>query len=141
MGGETIFQLFLATILGALIGLEREWKKKEAGIQTYSLVTLGACLFTVLVFSFSLNNPLIKVDISRVIQAVAVGMGFIGAGTIIFYQDKIKGLTTAAGLWTSSGIGISIGAKYYLLGIVSTGIVLLIFTVFGVLERKIVKSE
>ena len=137
---QIFLQLALAAVLGAFIGIERELRKKEAGLRTYTLVSLGACIFTIIALHLAVSHLGI-VDPGRVIQAIAIGIGFIGGGVIFQRPSRIEGLTTAAGLWTSSGIGISIGAKYYLLGIVSTGIVLLIFTVFGILERKIIKSE
>ncbi|GAH48268.1 unnamed protein product, partial [marine sediment metagenome] len=87
---QIICQLFLATFLGALIGLEREYKRKQAGLQTYSLVALGSCLFTII--SFNLVNLFpgesgINLDPLRVIQAIAIGIGFIGAG-VIFRQPS-----------------------------------------------------
>ena len=125
---QIIFQLLLATLLGALIGFEREWKKKGAGLQTYSLVTLGSCLFTLIAFQFfvSFSGQDISFDPSRVIQAVATGIGFIGAGVIFFRGDKIEGLTTAAGLWAAAAIGVAIGANFYFLAVVSTFLAILI---------------
>ena len=136
-----ILQLLLATFLGGLVGLEREYKRKEAGLQTYSLVALGTCLFTVItfeLFNFFVNKEGISFDPSRIIQAVAIGIGFIGAG-VIFRQPSsgIVGLTTAAGLWVTSAIGIAIGAKLYLLAIFATFLALLVLSVFGLLEEKV----
>ncbi len=140
MNFETILKLFLALLLGGIIGLERKKKKKEAGFQTYSLVCLGSCLFTILGFSF-LETTKETFDILRIIQAVAIGMGFIGAGSIVFYQDKIKGLTTAAGLWATSGIGIAIGAGFYFLGIFSTFLILLILAGFSLIEKRMFEEK
>jgi len=140
MSFEVIFKLFLALVLGGIIGLERKKKKKEAGFQTYSLVCLGSCLFTILGFSL-LETTKEALDILRIIQAVAIGMGFIGAGSIVFYQDKIKGLTTAAGLWATSGIGIAIGASFYFLAIFSTFLILLILAGFSLIEKRIFEEE
>jgi len=101
---QIVFQTILAVILGAFIGIEREIKKKGAGIQTYSLVSLGSCIFTLI--SFELFNNFIGInninfDPSRIVQAVAVGIGFLGAGVIFQRPSRIEGLTTAAGLWGS----------------------------------------
>lgn len=139
---QIIFQLCLAILLGGLIGLEREWKRKSAGFQTYSLVSLGSCLFTLIVFHFfDRFGGLVVLDPSRVIQAVAVGIGFIGAGVIIFREDKIEGLTTAAGLWATSAIGVAAGANFYFLAIVSAFLVIIILAGFGFLEEKIINKE
>lgn len=134
-----IFQLILATVLGALIGLERESKRKEAGIQTYSLVSLGTCLFTIISFELVdifANQSAIGFDPLRIIQAIAVGIGFVGAGVIFRHGSGVVGLTTAAGLWATASIGILVGAGIYGLAIISTVLVLFILTVFGLLEMR-----
>lgn len=141
---QIVIQLFLAVILGSLIGLEREFKRKEAGLQTYSLVVLGACLFTVIsfqLFNFFLTETNISFDPSRVIQAIAVGIGFIGAGVIFRQSSGTVGLTTAAGLWTAAAIGIAVGAKLYFLAILATFLTISILAGFGLLEEKIFKKE
>ena len=137
MESETLFQLILAVILGGLVGLERELKKKGAGIQTYSLVSLGSCLFSLI--AFSLGNLKI-LDPSPIFIAIAVGMGFIGAGAIFRGEAQVFGLTTAAGLWTTAAIGLAIGAKFYSLAIFATVLVLVIFYLFGLFEEKFFKK-
>lgn len=135
---QIIFQAILALVLGALIGLERELKRKEAGLQTYSLVSLGACLFTIIsiaLVNFS-RGPNIVIDPSRIIQAVAIGIGFIGAGVIFQRPSRIEGLTTAAGLWTTAAIGIAIGIELYFLAILGAILAIIILFGFGYLERK-----
>jgi len=134
MEDELFLQLSLAVILGGLIGLEREFKRKGAGIQTYSLVSLGSCLFSII--AFSLANLKI-LDPSPILMAIAVGMGFIGAGAIFKGETQIFGVTTAAGLWTTAAIGLAVGAKFYFLAIFSTALVLIIFYLFGFIEEKI----
>jgi len=140
---EIICQLILATFLGALIGLEREYKRKEAGLQTYSLVALGTCLFTIIsfeLFNFFLDRTGISFDPSRIIQAVAIGIGFIGAGVIFRQPAGIIGLTTAAGLWATAAIGIAVGVKLYFLAIFTTFLALLVLAGFGLLEEKFLKK-
>jgi putative Mg2+ transporter-C (MgtC) family protein len=137
MENEVFFQLILAVILGGLIGLERELKKKGAGLQTYSLVSLGSCLFSLI--AFSLGNLKI-IDPSPILVAIAVGMGFIGAGAIFRGETQVFGLTTAAGLWTVAAIGLAVGAKLYSLAFFSTILVLVIFYFFGLLEEKFFKK-
>lgn len=145
MDFQIIIQLILATFLGALIGLERELKRKGAGLQTYSLVALGTCLFTVISlesFNFFINSiPGINFDPSRIVQAVAVGIGFIGAGVIFHHQSGVMGLTTAAGLWVTSAIGIAVGIKLYFLSIIATLLTILILAGFGQIEEKCFKNE
>ena len=141
---EVICQLFLATFLGALIGLEREAKRKGAGFRTYSLVSLGTCLFTLLAFHlfnyFSLENS-IAFDPSRIIQAIAIGIGFIGAGVIFHQASGVTGLTTAAGLWVVAAIGIAVGAKFYFLSVVGALFALFILVGLGFIEGKIFNKK
>jgi putative Mg2+ transporter-C (MgtC) family protein len=134
---ETITQLILATLLGALIGLERERKKKGAGLQTYSLVALGSCLFSLIAFSL---GKLRIVDPSPILMAIAVGMGFIGAGAIFKAEGQILGLTTAAGLWATAAIGLAIGAGFILLAAFSTFLILFIFIIFGIFEERLFRK-
>ncbi len=124
-----IIPLIVAAMLGFIVGIEREFVRKEAGIKTYALVTLGAALFTVI--SFDPNFP----DPSRIIAQIVTGIGFIGAGIIIFHQNKIHGLTTAAGLWTMAGVGIAAGMRYYTLAVAGTCIVL--FILFALRKLKV----
>ena len=135
---EIIFQLLLATFLGALIGLEREIKKKGAGLQTYSLVSLGSCLFTLTTLSL---GKLEILDPSPLIIAIAVGMGFIGAGAIFRGETQVQGLTTAAGLWTTAALGLAVGAQFYFLAIFTTLLALLVLAGFGLLEEKIFSKK
>ncbi|OGZ18642.1 MAG: hypothetical protein A2175_00985 [Candidatus Nealsonbacteria bacterium RBG_13_42_11] len=136
---QIIYQLFSATFLGALIGLEKEIKRKGAGLQTYSLVALGACLFTLTVLS--LNKSGIVAEPSSIFIAIAVGMGFIGGGVIFRGESGIAGLTTAAALWTTAAIGLAVGAQFYFLAILATFLTLLILIGFGWLEGKILKPR
>jgi len=131
---ETIWQLFLAMFLGALIGLEREIKKREAGLQTYSLVALASCLFTLSILFLNKINT-IK-DPSVLIIGIGVGMGFIGAGAISRINGRVEGITTAAGLWTTAAIGLAIGSQFYFLAISATLVTLLILSLFGFIEKK-----
>jgi len=135
---QFICQLLLAAFLGSLIGLEREIKRKGAGLQTYSLVTLGACLFAVI--AFSLAKSINDFNPSMIIMAIALGMGFIGAGAIVRGEFHIEGLTTAAGLWTAAAIGLAVGANFYFFAIAATFLVIGILVGFGLIEEKILKK-
>ena len=136
---QSICQLFLSVFLGAIIGVERELKRKEAGLQTHSLVALGSCFFTMISFKmievFSQNSG-VTFDPIRVIQAVAIGIGFIGAGVIFRQPSGIVGLTTSAGLWIAAAIGIAVGVKMYYLAIFATFLSLLVLFGFGLLEQR-----
>ncbi len=139
-----ILQLILAALLGSFIGLEREYKRKEAGLQTYSLVSLGTCLFTIIsfyLFNFFYEKSGISFDPSRIIQAIAIGIGFIGAGVIFRQQSGVVGLTTAAGLWTTAAIGIAVGVKLYYLAFFTTFLAVLILAGLGLVEEKILKRK
>ncbi|MDP3995728.1 MAG: MgtC/SapB family protein [bacterium] len=140
---QIIMQLSLAVLFGGLIGLERESRKKEAGLKTYSLVTLGSCIFTIIAFKsfyFLFDVAGISFDPSRIIQAIAIGIGFIGAGVIFRQPSGTVGLTTAAGLWVAASVGIAIGCQFYSLAIIGTFLILFILVGFGFIERKMFKD-
>lgn len=126
---EFILRIFCAALLGGLIGLEREYRAKEAGFRTHFLVALGSALFMIVSaygFEGAMNNELQRWDVSRVAAQVVSGIGFIGAGTIIFHKSEnaVRGLTTAAGVWVTAAIGLACGAGLYVLSIASTLMVL-----------------
>lgn len=121
-------QILLATALGLILGLQREHAGKSAGIRTYTLVTIGATLFTVISrtgFTEFMTDAS-RYDPSRIASNIVVGIGFLGAGVIIFRERKVQGLTTAAGLWVSAGIGMAVGAGLYGLAAFSTIIAFII---------------
>lgn len=123
------FQLFLAFVLGAFLGFEREWRRKAAGLRTYSLVALGACLFTVIsLYGFHGANGT-SLDPSRIASQVVVGIGFIGAGVIFSKGDVVRGLTTAAGLWLSAAIGVAVGVKMFAVAVFATALGVFILSV------------
>ena len=123
---EYIFRLLLAAFLGALIGIEREKRNKAAGIRTNLVVSLTSCLvmLTSLRLASDLASKEYYADAARIAAQVVSGIGFLGAGTIIKHKDKVEGLTTAAGLWAVSGIGLAVGVGYYLISISTTIIIL-----------------
>lgn len=120
--------IVIAALLGGSIGLEREYRSKEAGFRTHFLVGLGSGLFMVLsLYGFDdfVGIQGIQRDPSRIAAQVVSGIGFIGAGTIIFRRNVVKGLTTAAGLWVTSAIGMTAGAGMFALAVVATILVLI----------------
>ena len=113
--------MILEILLGGVIGIEREYRSKEAGFRTHFLVALGSALFCVVSqygFGFDLK------DSSRVAAQVVSGIGFLGAGTIIFQKNVVRGLTTAAGLWVTAAIGLACGTGMYIAAAIATAIVL-----------------
>ncbi len=118
---ELFFSLLLAMALGALVGIEREMTHKPAGLRTHMLVSLGACLFTVVSIGFSF-------DPARIAAGIVSGIGFIGAGTILAEKDKVQGITTAASLWATAAIGLTVGIGDYPLSVVVTFLVLIILS-------------
>ena len=116
-----ILRIFIAGMLGGLIGFEREVRAKEAGLRTHFLVALGAALFMVI----SQYAFVGRFDAARVAAQVVSGIGFIGAGVIIFQKNVVRGVTTAAGLWVAAAIGLASGAGMYAVAIASTLMALL----------------
>ena len=140
MTAEFILRLFLAGIMGAIIGLDREYRAKEAGYRTHFLVSLGSALIMIVSqhgFSEILDTPNVNLDPSRIASQVVTGIGFIGAGTIILHKQIVRGLTTAAGIWATSGIGLAIGAGMYTLGISATILTLIGLEVLSFFFKKV----
>lgn len=143
---EFLIRIFCAALLGGLIGLEREYRAKEAGFRTHFLVALGSAVFMIVSaygFSDALTNDLQRWDLSRVAAQVVSGIGFIGAGTIIFRKSEnmVSGLTTAAGLWVTAAIGLACGGGMYILAIGSTVMVLLGLEAFNYFLHKFDKHR
>lgn len=130
-------RMLLTVVCGGLIGMEREMKRRTAGFRTHILICLGAAI-TTLTGEFLFLNMQYSLDITRMGASVAAGMGFIGAGTIIITRhQKVKGLTTAAGLWTAAIIGLAIGAGFYEGGIIATVLILLAEWLLSKLEYRL----
>lgn len=142
---EILLRLFLACVLGGLVGIERERKEWTAGLRTHMLVCLGSALF-MMVSSFGFEDIRtaegVSLDPSRVAAQVVSGIGFLGAGTILFLKggEVIKGLTTAAGLWTVSGIGLACGGGMYIAAALTTGLVLIILALIRPYKNKIIRT-
>lgn len=143
---EILIRLGLAALFGAFIGLERERKDWAAGLRTHMMVSVGSCLIMIVSsFGFedvlSLGKENITLDPSRVAAQVVSGIGFIGAGTILFLkQGRIRGLTTAAGLWTVAAIGLATGGGLYIAAAATTVIALTILWAMQPLEKVISKK-
>ena len=111
-----IMRIFIAGLLGGVIGFEREFRAKEAGVRTHFIVALGSALFMI-ISQFAFSG---RFDAARVAAQVVSGIGFIGAGVIIFQKNVVRGITTAAGLWVAAAIGLACGAAMYSVAIAAT---------------------
>ncbi|WP_413470240.1 MgtC/SapB family protein [Pseudomonas sp.] len=131
---RTSMRLVLAAVLGGLLGFEREVKGKAAGVRTHMLVTLGTALFVIAIEQDGASDE----AVSRVIQGIAAGIGFICAGTILKGRDMadVQGLTTAGGLWLATAIGVTVGLGRGATAIVATVLALLILHVLPLLLER-----
>jgi putative Mg2+ transporter-C (MgtC) family protein len=129
-----LIRMLLAIICAGSIGVERSRKRQAAGLRTYILVCLGAALVMMLSDFLVMNNP--SSDAGRLGAQVISGIGFLGAGTILITsKNKIKGLTTAAGLWAAACTGLAIGAGFYTLGIIASISIVVILTILPAIEQ------
>lgn len=116
---EMVLRIVIAALVGTIVGWEREKINRPAGLRTYALVCVGSALFTILsIDAFGPSDP------SRVAAQIITGIGFLGAGTIFKFKNKVHGLTTAAGLWAVAGVGMGYGAGYYFATSVAAVIIL-----------------
>lgn len=141
---EMILRLAMAAFLGGIIGFERERLSWAAGLRTHMLVCLGATLIMLVsqyAFHSVVYQGLIALDPSRVAAQVVSGIGFLGAGTILFLKNAIRGLTTAASLWAVAAVGLAVGGGLYLPAISATLLILLILAGLKPIERRFMKKN
>lgn len=134
-----VARLFIAAVLGAILGIERTKAGKHAGMRTYALVSLGSCLFVVagvLMEPWNLSGAL---DPTRIAASVVMGIGFIGSGLALLHaqKDHPAELTTAAGIWVAAGVGVAAGFGFYLLALCATALTVLVFTILLRVENKL----
>ena len=133
-----IVRIVLSLVLGSLIGIERKRKGQMAGLRTFSLISMGACIAMMLsIYVCQETVGLLRGDPSRIAAQVISGIGFLGAGTIIQMKGSVRGLTTAAGIWIIATIGMAVGCGLYLISIVATLLVLFILTLLERLEHRV----
>ena len=122
-----VLRLVAAALCGGLIGCERQSKKKTAGTRTHVIIAVASAMMMIISkYGFGdVLNEYVKLDPSRVAAGVVTAIGFIGSGIIIFRNNSVNGITTSAGIWATVGVGMSMGAGMYILGAVSTAIVML----------------
>lgn len=132
---EMIGRLALAALLGGLIGLERETRRQAAGLRTHMVVSIGSCLVMLVSLYMWREVDPHRADPGRIAAQVVAGIGFLGAGAILRYGVSVRGLTTAAALWTAAGIGLAVGAGYWKAGVAATGFTILAIFVFDKFEK------
>ncbi len=129
---EAGLRIALALVLGAIVGFEREWAARPAGLRTHMMVAAGSAIFTVAgIYGFPGSDP------SRIAAQVVTGIGFLGAGTILRTESGVRGLTTAAGIWFVAAVGVMAGAGMYLLAAAGTIVVVAVMAVLRRPEKAI----
>ncbi len=139
---DIVLRIGISAVIGAVVGLQREYKRNSAGFRTHMLVAIGASI------AMLTNEMLLRkfgdvsnMDVSRMASYVISGIGFLGAGSIIKGKKGIKGLTTAAGLWVTACLGITAGAGFYWPALIGSGFVFIIIAVFKLVEKKLFKEK
>ena len=128
---EDLVKVLIAVVIGGIIGMEREMHSKAAGLRTITLITVGATMFTILSGKF--GDP----ATSRVAANIIPGIGFLGAGVILFAEGKLKGLTTASSIWAAASLGMAVGIGEYVLALATTGIVIIVLAFFARLDQMV----
>jgi putative Mg2+ transporter-C (MgtC) family protein len=126
---EDLVKILVALLIGGVIGFERELHSKAAGLRTITLITVGAAMFTILSSKFS------DTATSRVASNIVTGVGFLGAGAILFAEGKIRGLTTASSVWVAAALGMAVGLGQYILSLTTALLVVIVLDLFTRLDR------
>lgn len=139
---DLFIKLFLAMFLGILIGTERVWAHKTAGMRTYALVSMGAAFFIIISQMVTTKYlGVVNFDPMRMASQIILGVGFLGAGSIMFRESHTIGLTTASGIWVAAGIGMAVGFGFYVPAIIVTVLTIFILAVLSLAEERIVALE
>jgi putative Mg2+ transporter-C (MgtC) family protein len=132
MSFETIFlRMGLSMLFGVLVGWERQLRNKPAGIRTIALVCMGSTLMMLLAVEIDGETQGGPSDVLRMLQGIVTGIGFLGAGTVIQDNDKVRGLTTAAAIWMIAAVGAAIGAGYYTIAVVGEALTVGLIAIKG----------
>jgi putative Mg2+ transporter-C (MgtC) family protein len=126
---EDLIRILIAVLIGGIIGFERELHSKAAGLRTITLITVGATMFTIL------SSKFMDTSSSRVASNIVTGVGFLGAGAILFAEGKVKGLTTASSIWVAASLGMAVGLGQYILGVATALMVVIVLDLFTRLDR------
>lgn len=141
-----LLRILAALLLAGVIGLEREWREKPAGLRTHMLVSLAACLYVIVgrelgAVDFTSGQGDMRVDPLRLIEAVTAGVAFLVAGIIITSGGRVRNITTGASLWLAGAIGLAVGAGHIPLAALTAGAVLLVLMVINILEKPLHARE
>ena len=139
---EILIRLGAAILFGAIIGIDREWRNKPAGIRTHMMVALASATFTVITMELfetvkAASGEKNASDPLRLVEAITAGVAFLGAGAIIQSRGNVEGITTGSGIWLAGAVGYAAGAGYYVLGAIATVLALIILTVLGWIVGKV----
>ncbi|MGB8214310.1 MAG: MgtC/SapB family protein [Anaerolineales bacterium] len=126
---QDLVKILVAILIGGMIGLERELHSKAAGLRTITLITVGATMFTILSYRFT------DTATSRVASNIVTGVGFLGAGAILFAEGKVQGLTTATSVWVAAALGMAVGLGQYILGVGTALLVIIVLDLFTRFDR------
>jgi putative Mg2+ transporter-C (MgtC) family protein len=141
---QIILRLVVAAVLGSVVGIERERLNWVAGLRTHMLVCVGSALFMIVSFcGFAdvLSNEHVALDPSRIAAQVVSGIGFLGAGTIVFRSKVVRGLTTAASLWTVAAVGLAVGGGLYIAATTATGLIVMILAGLKPIEQRLFQAR
>lgn len=141
---EPLIKLAVAMLLGMVIGIERILAHKTAGMRTYALVSMGAALFVIIsqdTALIALGEGFTDSNIFQIPAAIVSGIGFLGAGLMIWHDHTLTGVTTATSIWVCAGIGMAVGSGLFALGITATLLMLFVFTVLWFVEEYIKKFQ
>jgi putative Mg2+ transporter-C (MgtC) family protein len=131
---EAVRRMCLSAALGAMLGLEREWNQKSAGLRTNMLITMGSTLFTLMSIDLSASSG---GDATRIAAQIVTGIGFLGAGAIMRTGGSVHGLTTAAMIWVNAAVGVAVGGGEYHLALIATATTLIVLLTLNPVERII----
>ncbi|MFC3641124.1 MgtC/SapB family protein [Aquibium oceanicum] len=138
-------RLALAAVLGGMVGFEREWRERPAGLRTHILVCLAAAIVAILSIEIThssyFDGENVRIDPIRLIEAVTAGVAFLAAGLIVFAKGEIHGLTTGAGMWLAGAIGLACGLGYWSIAVYATVLALIVLVLLRLVEKKLNMKE
>jgi putative Mg2+ transporter-C (MgtC) family protein len=132
---QIVIRLLLAAGIGALLGVEREIRHKSAGFRTNILISVGACIFTIIGLSFPSGDP------SRVTAQIVTGIGFLGGGAILHSGNSVHGMTTAAMIWVNAALGAAVGLGQFRMALMGAGLTLVVLLILGRLEQTVERNH
>lgn len=141
-----VLRLGLATVLGAVVGLDRELRRHPAGLRTHMLTSAAAALFAILTLELhqevkDAGNDQVTADPIRIVEAVTAGVAFLAAGAIIHSQGRVRGLTTGAGMWLAGAIGVACGIGRYSVAVIAAVLAVLVLSVLHVVEKRMLATS